>query len=630
MAPFPPTSRPGQLRQELSRGLLRAGNALRRWGLPLRPRAYLVYHPDYVTTIREGAARHSFDNRRPRRIIDQLERARAVPLGAVLTPKPASRDELLLVHTRQFLDEISDPASLAKLFFLEPELLPPREPLGGFLLQTGGTVLAASTALERGVPAINLGGGFHHAQRDRAEGFCPVNDVAVAIRALQSQGRLRRTLVVDLDYHQGNGTGLIFSQDEDVFTLSVHGQSWTEVPHKRHNLDVELPPGTGDALYLRTVRRSLAYALERFTPDLAIYLAGADPFAGDALGDFAVSEDGMLERDIMVSEVLAGAGVPMAVVLAGGYGQMAWTIAYNYAFWLLTGLRISEEYRPGNIRAAYRRVAARLTRDELRKGASDELEAESAEDLLFSRCGQQLFLDFYTCEGLQTALERYGFLDLLREKGFTELRFYLDASDPQRQIFRIYFDRIAKDHLLVELVARYRTLVTPPGAVADGAEPDYRMLSIEWLLMQDPTANFTLERQKLPGQQYPGLGVGRWTVELLRLMAERLECTGLMNIPQHYHNAYLYSKQMLCFYPEDQGRLEAMKRDLAGLPLVETSLALDNGKLLDLNRGQRVVWEGKPQVMPVQAQLNRYFARPGYIEAVAQTREQARYRLVEP
>jgi len=182
--------------------------------------------------------------------------------------------------------------------------------------------------------------------------------------------------------------------------------------------------------------------------------------------------------------------------------------------------------------------------------------------------------------------------------------------------------------LLVELVARYRTLVSSPAAAEEGAEESYRTVSIEWLQMQNPRATFTLERRRLPGQKYPGLGVGRWMVELLRLMAERLECSGLMNIPNHYHNAYLYSKQMLCFNPEDQGWLEAMKRDLTGMPLVEMSEAIDAGRLRVNGGDEPVPWEGKPQVMPVKPVMNQYFVRPGYIAAVAEARERYRFEIV--
>ena len=604
----------------------RAASRMYDMGLPLPVPARLVYEPGYRGSFHEATGRHAFDPRRGARIVEQLRRARLAGPRMILTPEPAARDDLLRIHTEQFLDEIQDRRRLADLFFMRASDLREADPLKVFLSQTGGTILALERALEERVPVFNLGGGFHHAQRDRAEGFCPVNDVAVAVARVLDRGLARRILVVDLDYHQGNGTALIFSGNEQVFTLSIHGQAWAHIRDKRNNLDVELPPDTGDEVYLIAVQRALAYALSIFEPDAALYVAGADPHVEDSLGDFKITEEGMLTRDLHVYETLREADVPMAVVLAGGYGPMAWTMAYNFIHSVITGARIPWALRPSNIRARVRRVANSLTTDDLQQGKS-ELSDLDIEDFLARRTGSGLFMDFYTAQGVETALERYGYLDLLREKGFDKLLLSVDADDPDRQILRIHFDERDREHMLVELVVRYRTQVTPDDAVEEGIASTFRMLSIEWLLMQDPTEEFSLERRKLPGQTYPGLGMGRWTVEILRMMAERLDCMGLMNIPQHYHNAYLYSKQMLCFSPEDQGYLDAMKRDLGKLPLVETSEAVDDGLLREAGSDEPVVWMGKPQVMPVEPDLNAYFARQGYIRAVAEARERYSFRL---
>jgi len=610
---------------------LRMANMMRDLGISLPPRARLVYHPDYVITGRSWSARHAFDPRRPQRIVEQLGEAGVLGEGMVLSPEPCSPEQLQLVHTEGFLEEINDPARLAELLFVRQDELTLDDPLRPFLLQAGGTLLACREAVEGGVPVFNLGGGFHHAQRDRAEGLCPINDVAVAIRVVQEERLARRVLVVDLDYHQGNGTALIFREDEEVFTLSVHGQNWSQVEGKENTIDLELPEGVKDEAYLEAVRAALDRAFQRFRPHLAIYLAGADVHREDTLGGFAVTEEGILSRDLMVLEYLEQRAVPVAVTLAGGYWPMAWSAAYNMIYSRITGGRIHTSLRPTNLRSQFRRKQRTLDPAQLKKGAgAQEITAESLEDLLQHRHGSSssgLFLDYYSPEGMRLGLEHYGFLGLLRERGYDELLLSMDTDDPQRQILRVHFDLEHPDNLLVELVARFRTLTSSAEAVKEGAEETYRMVCIDWMLMQNPRASFTLDRRRLPGQQHPGLGLGRWTVELLRLMAERLKCTGLMNIPQHYHNAYLYSKQMLCFDPEDQGYLEAMKRDLSALPLVETSEAIDGGALRMEGREGPVSWEGKPQVMPVQPALNQYFVRPGYIEAVAAARDKYRFRL---
>ena len=607
---------------------VRAQNTLREMGLPLDPPALLVFHPGYLLPRCEDSFRPAFDGRRSTRILEELRSARLLSPSLLLTPQEVSAETLSRVHSADFLEELADPRRMAELIFVPADRMGERDFLRPFLLQTGGTVLALQRALSEDVSVFNLGGGFHHAQRDRAEGFCPVNDVAVAIRCMQQGKPSLRVLVVDLDYHQGNGTAQIFEDDESVFTLSIHGRTWSSVVGKRNNLDQELPAGVKDDAYLETVRQALDTVLGDFRPHVALYLAGTDIHEEDSLGDFAISEDGVLRRDLHVWRVLQDAGIPVVVLLAGGYGPMTWTLSYNFIHSVFTGQWIHRKNRPSNIQARYRRIRRSLTPFELRAG-EESLTEESLEDFLMHRSTGGLFMDQYTREGLEIALQRYGFLDLLRERGFSDLEVSVETEDPQRQIARIHFDQQDPEHLLVELVVRFCTLMSPAEALKEGAEDSYRMLSIEWLLMQDPTAHFSLERRKLPGQEHPGLGLGRWMVELLRMMAERLDCTGLMNIPQHYHNAFLYSKQMLCFHPEDQGYLEALKRDLGHLPLVETSEAIDQGRLCNTSSGELRSWEGKAQVMPVRRILNKYFTRPGYIKAVSTARDSDHFKLVD-
>lgn len=182
----------------------------------------------------------------------------------------------------------------------------------------GGTVGAATAALEDGV-AVNLSGGTHHAFRDRGEGFCVFNDVAVAARWTQSAERALRIAIFDLDVHQGNGTAAIFRDDPSVFTLSVHGANNFPFQKEPGDLDVELPDGTGDADYMEAVKAGVNAALESGPLDLAFFLAGADPFHGDRLGRLSVTKAGLEERDRFLLQACGEAGVPVAVAMGGGY-----------------------------------------------------------------------------------------------------------------------------------------------------------------------------------------------------------------------------------------------------------------------------------------------------------------------
>jgi acetoin utilization deacetylase AcuC-like enzyme len=185
---------------------------------------------------------------------------------------------------------------------------------------SGATVAAARAALDDGV-AVNLAGGTHHAFRDRGEGFCVLNDSAIAARVLQAEGLVERVAVIDCDVHQGNGTASIFRDDATVFSFSIHGANNFPFAKETSDLDVELADGTDDRDYLDALERGLREALACARADLAIYLAGADPYYDDRLGRLALTKQGLLERDRLVLGQCGTLGVPVAVTMAGGYAQ---------------------------------------------------------------------------------------------------------------------------------------------------------------------------------------------------------------------------------------------------------------------------------------------------------------------
>ncbi len=183
---------------------------------------------------------------------------------------------------------------------------------------SGATIAACRAALMDGV-AVNLAGGTHHAFRDHGEGYCVFNDSAIAARALQDEGRVRRVVILDCDVHQGNGTAAILAGDSTVFTFSVHGAKNFPFHKEISDLDVELPDGTLDADYLSAVEEGARRAIAVSGADIAIYLAGADPFALDRFGRMKVSKAGLAERDRIVFGLCHAAGLPVAVSMAGGY-----------------------------------------------------------------------------------------------------------------------------------------------------------------------------------------------------------------------------------------------------------------------------------------------------------------------
>ena len=273
----------------------------------------IVSHRAYEVDI----GPHVFPTAKYRLVRERLHAEGTVAPGDLVEPEPVTDDDVLLVHTTDYVRKLREERlSQEEELVLEVPFSPALR--DAMWLMTGGSALTARLALDGGV-ATHLGGGFHHAFPDHGEGFCLVNDVAIALRMLQRDGAIARALVVDLDVHHGNGTAAIFRDDETVFTFSMHQQHNYPAWKPPGDLDVGLANDTGDAEYLDVLARHLPEIVARHRPHLLYYLAGADPYRHDQLGGLALTLDGLKIRDEIVLDVARTAGVPLAVVLAGGY-----------------------------------------------------------------------------------------------------------------------------------------------------------------------------------------------------------------------------------------------------------------------------------------------------------------------
>ena len=320
---------------------------------------HVVYSPRYCIDI----GPHVFPTLKYAMVYDRLIEVGLVSSSEVVEPPAASWEQLSLVHTREYLDKMRD-GTLSREEVMQLELPWSREMVDGFRLMVGGTIAAATIACSADLPpsrkartdhrslreggevrqsiACHIGGGLHHAFPNHGEGFCPFNDVAVAVRVLLAQG-IERLAIVDLDVHHGNGTAFIFNprgippprgedrrlerglpasaeSDAGVFTFSMHQQHNYPMWKPRGSLDVGLADGTGDKTFLDALERALPRVMAS-NPQCVFYLAGADPYEDDQLGGLRLTREGLRQRDRLVIQTVRDAGVPLVITLAGGYAR---------------------------------------------------------------------------------------------------------------------------------------------------------------------------------------------------------------------------------------------------------------------------------------------------------------------
>jgi len=297
------------------------------------PKVAIVFSPHYDVSIWGIERLYHFDIHKYKRIHDALVAESLIAEKDVARPREATREDLLLIHTAEYLDSLSNPAIMA--FYLEfpmaaffPKHVIENKVLRTFRYCTGGTILAGGKALECGI-GINLGGGYHHAKPDSGGGFCVYADVAIAIRRLQADGAIRCAVIIDLDLHQGDGNAVAFRGDDSVFTFSMHEEANYPIPKAKSDLDVGLRTGIGDDEYLALLERHLPPVIEKSAPDIAFYLAGTDVYEGDTLGGLKLTDEGIFRRDMFVVEEVTSRGIPLAMVLAGGYSDRSWQLHLN-------------------------------------------------------------------------------------------------------------------------------------------------------------------------------------------------------------------------------------------------------------------------------------------------------------
>jgi len=601
---------PAAMRARARQAVRTAVRGVRRLRQSVGPaRARLVYHDGYRLP-ESGIA----DVRRAEKIIGHLySEGWLAKREAIVLPRPVTIAQLLGVHDVDYLESLDDPVAVGQVL---GEGVAPAEHARHFIRAqrwaTAGTVHAARLAVQsahRGQVMVNLGGGFHHAYPARGEGFCAFNDVAVAITELRREGFDGRILVIDLDLHHGNGTRGCFRSDESVFTFSMHAEPWDESPAEA-SLDVALGPAVGNKTYLEALGRSLPEAFARARPELCFYVAGVDVTADDRLGSYLLTADAVLERDKMVFHHIGDR--PSVMVLAGGYGHDAWRYTARTLVWLLGGV---DQEIPGAVELAllhFRKVAHSLGRSALTHDAQSPegddfriTEADVYGDLVRKEPSPRL-LGFYTEYGVELALERYGFLSHLHERGYARPVVSLDAVGTTGQSVTVYGDT-SRTEVLLELVLNELT-----------DHPPFRLLFIEWLLLQDPRAQPTRDRPLLPGQQHPGLGGLKTVVGMLAMVCERLGIDGLAFVPAHYHVA-AQARGLLRFVdPVDHARFEALHEILGSRRLAEATRLVEDERIYDRVSGDTIRWKPALMVLPQSPELVAQLESADFAHAIEQ------------
>jgi len=561
---------------------------LRRIVFPLE--LALWHSPAYRLPI-TGIGRPGIEPRRADYVTWWLLEWRAVHPSDVRTPHPVEWSALARVHTPELLESLARPETLGRIFAADPSDVPVDEILSTVRLACGATLEAARQSLLSREPHLNLLGGFHHAAPASAGGFCPVNDVAVAVASLRADGFEGRVTVLDLDAHPPDGLAACFAGDPSVWVGSISGSDWGPLPGIDETV---LPEGTGDGPYLKALDALLA---RRPAAELAFVIAGSDVLAGDRFGKLSLTLAGARRRDRRVAAALQG--VPSVWLPGGGYTDDAWKALAG------TGMVLSRASLTP-IPAGYDPMLARFSRiaRQISPAGPAEVEITTA-DLeealgLAPARGPQLFLGHYTAQGLEEALHRYGVLAHLARIGFTRPRVVVDRVGLGERA-QLLARADGAEHLVVELVLETRQVA--------GRE----VLFVHWLSLRNPRAQFSERRPRLPGQEVPGLGMAREFGELLGLVARRLGLAGVAFRPAHFHTAYSARQAMAFVDPARQGRFEALVRDVAHLPLLEATTAVDEGRVR--LEGVPYAWEADEMAMwldpptpvpgPVEAERER-------------------------
>jgi acetoin utilization deacetylase AcuC-like enzyme len=612
--------RPG--RQHRGLGSRAAHEILRAWR-----RLNLRFTGSGVATVYHDSYEHSLgvvplDPERATKVLAFLTEEGLIDADDLWISRAPALRTMLRVHDSDYIESLQRHKVIERIFGAP---VTDEEIEGVVEMQrfaVGGTIQATRLALQNRGVAVNLGGGQHHATRDAGLGFCVFNDIAVAVSRLRAKGFRDPVLVVDLDIHDGNGTREIFAQDPSVHTYSIHGEDWGDTDAVA-STSIALGADVGDEVYLGTILKTLPEVFAAIKPGLVIYLAGTDPAADDLLGNWRISAQGMMVRDEFVIEISRRKNrrMPIAIVLGGGYGPRSWKYTARFLSWLIRGRVIEPPDNEELTLRRFRRIKNTIDPSTLTSEPGDFTWKLSEEDLAGILPGvprRTRFLSYFSRHGVELLLERFGILDQLRVRGFENPTVDVDLTHPVGQTIRIFGGPESKELLMELRVNRDSRLI-----------PGCEVLNIEWLLLQNPQAEFGPYRRPLPGQNHPGLGMLKEVFGWLVMVAEVLELDGIGYVPSTYHVAS-QSRRLVAFVkPEHEAWMRALEELFREVPLAEASRIVADGGVVIEATGEPLRWKGYSMVLPVSDQLKERVAGEAYVAAVAEALEYAKLRLAE-
>lgn len=551
----------------------------RRWLRALRERIEptsplpVFHHPAYRLPLQHEMEQLGLEPRRADLALWALHEVARPRRLDEHEPRKAAWSDLARVHSAEHLEAITRPSSLSAMFGLDDADFPVDTVLNAIRLATGGTIAAARVALERGGPALNLLGGFHHAGPASGGGFCVINDIAIAIAAVRADGCEGTIVVLDLDAHPPDGTAACLV-DEDVWIGSLSGSDWGEISDVDETV---LPEHSSDETYLDALEALLSRAPE---PVLTFVLAGGDVLADDRHGALAMSLRGARRRDRMVHGWLDDS--PSVWLPAGGYHPDSWrvlagtgAILAGASSWRLTRLDDPMVHH-------YSRVSRTLTAEQL-TGVHDEswFSPDEIDTMFGSSRKSTRFLDYYTAQGLEQGLHAYGILEHIKRLGYRELHIEIDRSDTGDR-FQLRGKAKGSEHLLVSSILRRESV------------GEHDLLYVEWLNLRHPLAAFAEGRPPLPGQDVPGLGMAWEANALFVRVADRLGLDGMAWRPAWFHVAWIARHSCTFLDPAVQGRFEALSRDLGHLGVGALTRAVSEGRVRA--DGEPWSWPAEPMV----------------------------------